>query len=605
MGYSSEGRHSSRSRRLIWLGVLTLTGLVWAAMIVAGGPDADAYESYHDPNTNDLAYCSSCHDEFAGGRNAPLHRLHVSGTSALGVITRNCNLCHVGSGRDNPMTMWSKGDANDGLGCAGCHGRDYGETIHADYQGRSIAGLPKATTYGLRDRHARSEISCFRCHNRAPAGVKAENIAPPYYSRTDVNVSDPCADLLDNDGDGDYDSDDSDCSGNAPPVADPNGPYEGTVGVAVEFDGSASFDLDGSIVAYDWAFGDGTTGAGATPSHAYAATGAKTVTLTVTDDGGLTDTATTTATITLTPNTPPVAADESYSTSEGVVLSVAAPGVLGNDLDADGDPLLAVLDGDVSHGTLTLESDGSFTYTPAVDHVGSDSFTYVADDGIEHSNPATVTITVNLVGVVLAIDDSYTTFVDKTLTVTAPGVFGNDVGGASRWAFKRSDPTGGSVVLLPDGSFTYVPDAGFVGSDSFTYDFWDEDNLKWSNTATVNIEVARVDLDIDHFRATRKVDLSRFRGITLTLQVVNNGTVPIPDAGFGATATIVGVQDPVEVYRTTLPVWKAVSENTTEFEIEIGDPDLFSPGQVLWTVTLDVPNDADFDEATAATTIVD
>jgi PKD repeat protein len=84
---------------------------------------------------------------------------------------------------------------------------------------------------------------------------------------------------------------------NQPPVSDPNGPYTGTVGVAVTFDGSGSSDPDGTIVSYMWDFGDGSTGSGVSPSHTYAATGTYTVNLTVTDDDGATDTASTAATV--------------------------------------------------------------------------------------------------------------------------------------------------------------------------------------------------------------------------------------------------------------------------------------------------------------------
>lgn len=84
---------------------------------------------------------------------------------------------------------------------------------------------------------------------------------------------------------------------NEPPVADPNGPYTGTEGQQVTFDGSASTDPDGTIVSYDWDFGDLSTGTGVNPSHTYAQNGTYTVTLTVTDDDGATDTDTTTATI--------------------------------------------------------------------------------------------------------------------------------------------------------------------------------------------------------------------------------------------------------------------------------------------------------------------
>ena len=103
-------------------------------------------------------------------------------------------------------------------------------------------------------------------------------------------------------------------------------------------------------------------------------------------------------------------------------LTVAAPGVLGNDTDPDGDPLTAALVTGPSHGTLTLNGNGSFTYTPAGNFTGSDSFTYRASDGTLTSNPATVTITVTATNDgPTAAGDAYTTAEDTALTVPAPG----------------------------------------------------------------------------------------------------------------------------------------------------------------------------------------
>ncbi len=91
---------------------------------------------------------------------------------------------------------------------------------------------------------------------------------------------------------------------------------------------------------------------------------------------------------------PPVAVDDAYTVDTGELLSVDAPGVLANDLDQDVSGLTAKLVAAPANGTVTLESDGSFTYSPVDGFVGDDTFTYVADDGTFSSAPAVVTIAV-------------------------------------------------------------------------------------------------------------------------------------------------------------------------------------------------------------------
>jgi len=94
-------------------------------------------------------------------------------------------------------------------------------------------------------------------------------------------------------------------------------------------------------------------------------------------------------------NALPVAEDDSYEVNEDGAIQVAAiDSVLANDFDPDMDPLEALLDSGPSNGSLTLNSDGSFDYTPNADFRGTDSFTYTANDGEGDSNPATVTIVV-------------------------------------------------------------------------------------------------------------------------------------------------------------------------------------------------------------------
>ena len=90
------------------------------------------------------------------------------------------------------------------------------------------------------------------------------------------------------------------------------------------------------------------------------------------------------------PSTAPVARPDSYSVVEGQTLVIAAPGVLGNDTGAQ----TARLVSGPARGTLLLQPDGSFTYSPPDDFVGTVTFTYVAVAGAQESEPVTVTIKV-------------------------------------------------------------------------------------------------------------------------------------------------------------------------------------------------------------------
>lgn len=93
-------------------------------------------------------------------------------------------------------------------------------------------------------------------------------------------------------------------------------------------------------------------------------------------------------------NRPPVAVADSYTTPQGTALTIAAPGVLANDSDPDGNPLAATLVSGPANGTLALGANGGFTYTPTAGFSGTDAFTYKASDGSATSQ-ATATITVN------------------------------------------------------------------------------------------------------------------------------------------------------------------------------------------------------------------
>ena len=216
-------------------------------------------------------------------------------------------------------------------------------------------------------------------------------------------------------------------------------------------------------------------------------------------------------------NDAPVAVADSYSTAEDTALTVAAPGVLANDTDADGNPLTAIKVTDPAHGTLTLNGDGSFVYTPAADYSGPDSFTYKANDGTAESNVATVSLTVTAVNdAPVAVADSYSTAEDTALTVAAPGVLANDTDadGNPLTAIKVTDPAHGTLTLNGDGSFSYTPAADYSGADSFTYKA--SDGAAESNVATVSLTVTPVN---DAPVVTNPGNQTNAEGAVISLQI--------------------------------------------------------------------------------------
>jgi hypothetical protein len=189
-------------------------------------------------------------------------------------------------------------------------------------------------------------------------------------------------------------------------------------------------------------------------------------------------------------NHAPVAVDDAgYSTYENTALTVpAGTGVLANDTDADGDPLTAAITTPPSHGTVTLDADGSFTYTPTAGWVGSDHFSYVANDGTVNSAPATVHL-ILLTHPPTATADSYSATENELLTVDAPGVLANDddLDGDHLTALLVTDVSHGYLNLdASDGSFTYSPD-GYTGTDSFTYRVFDGRYSSDPVTVTLNV----------------------------------------------------------------------------------------------------------------------
>ncbi len=185
-----------------------------------------------------------------------------------------------------------------------------------------------------------------------------------------------------------------------------------------------------------------------------------------------------TVTLTLT-NALPVAGDGSeighmnLDLSGNVVFGDTPDAISGDAID----PLTVVVTSQPTHGTVIFDTDtGSFTYTPEHGYVGEDSFTYSVSDGQQGTSPAVGTVTFNLTNMLPVATDSIVTTelgipvgINVSFYDIPDPVNGGDyidpvwVLGVLRLTRH------GTVTLNPDGSFTYTPDPGFVGTDNFTY----------------------------------------------------------------------------------------------------------------------------------------
>jgi len=229
-------------------------------------------------------------------------------------------------------------------------------------------------------------------------------------------------------------------------------------------------------------------------------------------------------------NTAPVANDDSYSINSGKTLTVNPPGVLSNDTDAENDSLSVVLDNTVAHGTLVLNADASFTYTPANGFTGTDTFTYRANDGTQDSAVATVTITVNSAGSnnsPVGVVDAYSVVTGSHLTISAPGVLSNDTDADNDTLSVVLDKTAthGVLVLKGDGSFSYTPNRRYIGKETFSYHA--NDGSADSNIVIVEITVLPVSVTLGMSVKIEPSDIANFPGSSFAKPPKIYGTVSV------------------------------------------------------------------------------
>ncbi|MEE8373304.1 MAG: tandem-95 repeat protein [Dehalococcoidia bacterium] len=184
-------------------------------------------------------------------------------------------------------------------------------------------------------------------------------------------------------------------------------------------------------------------------------------------------------------NSDPVTASDIATTDEDSPVTID---VLANDTDIDGDVLRVSSVTQGNNGSVMIDPGDTVTYSPIGDYYGPDSFTYTVDDGNGGTATDSVTVSVSAVNdAPIAADDTATTDWNTAVTID---VLANDsdVDGDTIEAVQDSGPSNGAVTLESDRSFTYAPDSGFSGSDSFTYHA--NDGGADSSVATVTVFVA-------------------------------------------------------------------------------------------------------------------
>jgi large repetitive protein len=279
-----------------------------------------------------------------------------------------------------------------------------------------------------------------------------------------------------------------------------------------------------------------------TPPTGYAGPDSFTYTVSDGHPGG---TATNTISVTV-DNAPPTAGADSFTVPGGVATTVAP---LTNDHDANtADHLTITIDTPPTHGTATVNPDGTVTYTPTPGYLGPDSFHYTVSDG-HPGGTAGATASFSVVNLApTANPDATSTDTDTAVTVT---VLANDTdpNGDALHVTATTPPSHGQITLNANNTITYTPAAGFFGTDTFTYTASDPSGLDSTAVVTITVrDAAPIAVD-DHFVARPGVDE--------TLPVLGNDTDPntgqaisVTSVGTASHGTVTLNPDGTVTYRT-------------------------------------------------------
>ncbi len=182
-------------------------------------------------------------------------------------------------------------------------------------------------------------------------------------------------------------------------------------------------------------------------------------------------------------NIAPVATNDNVKTACGIPVNID---VLGNDTDQDGNPLEIVSFTQGANGTVTQGANGQLIYTSNSNGCGiNDQFTYTVSDGNGGTDTATVTVTVDPDDVVVAENETTTVESGQQITID---VLSNDDSDASIQKIVTTPQNGTATIV--NGKIVYIPDAGFSGTDTFTYEVVDVNGNVDTATVTINVQAA-------------------------------------------------------------------------------------------------------------------
>ncbi|MFO0747235.1 MAG: Ig-like domain-containing protein [Myxococcota bacterium] len=264
-----------------------------------------------------------------------------------------------------------------------------------------------------------------------------------------------------------------------------------------------------------------------------------TFTYTISDGRGGTDKATVTLTFPA-PNTPPVALDDVATTPEDTAVLVV---VQSNDSDPDGDPLTtSAIPEPPKHGTAVIQGT-NILYTPALNWIGDDSFTYQVCDGRGGCAEATVLVkTTSLNDRPIAGDDAISIEVDEVRIIDVIINDSDPDGDELNVTRIVLPPTNGTAFPNPDGTVTYQPKEGYVGTDKFIYEVCDPSGL--CDTAIVSVDVGSG----NHDPVVEDDDVETPQNTTVSIDVLDNDSDPDGD-----DLTVQQVEDPMHGTATSNP----------------------------------------------------